>query len=129
MTSWSQIKKDGKKFIKHFNYPDEKLDQIADELENNYFDSSKTEEEYLKSVFFGVVNNLFDEAVDCFRNRLLESSMVMLRSTIDGASFLVYLLYCEADRDHNASRNILIKALVGREPAGMLVESRPILHS
>ncbi len=34
----------------------------------------------------------------------------------------------ELDRDYNASRNILIKALVGREPASMLVESRPILH-
>jgi len=30
------------------------------------------------------------------------------------------------DRDYNASRNILIKALVGREPAGMLAENEPL---
>ncbi len=31
------------------------------------------------------------------------------------------------ERDYNASRNILIKASVGGEPASMLVESGPIL--
>ena len=36
--------------------------------------------------------------------------------------------YCkiELDRDCNASRNILIKALYGREPASMLAELRPL---
>ncbi|MCL5976396.1 MAG: transposase [Candidatus Parvarchaeota archaeon] len=38
--------------------------------------------------------------------------------------------YCkiEIDRDINAARNIIIKALFGREPASMLVENRPLLH-
>ncbi len=37
--------------------------------------------------------------------------------------------YCkiELDRDINAARNILIKALYGREPASMLAENRPLL--
>ena len=36
--------------------------------------------------------------------------------------------YCkiEMDRDYNAARNILIKALSGREPASMLAELRPL---
>ncbi|MGC8698614.1 MAG: hypothetical protein ACP5RE_00285 [Candidatus Acidifodinimicrobium sp.] len=32
----------------------------------------------------------------------------------------------ELDRDYNPSRNILIKALSGREPASMLAELRPL---
>ncbi len=37
--------------------------------------------------------------------------------------------YCgiELDRDYNAARNVIIKALSGREPASMLAELRPLL--
>lgn len=34
----------------------------------------------------------------------------------------------ELDKNHNASRNLLVKALVGREPTGILAENRPLLH-